>query len=942
MSKLLYRIGGWAARWRFSVLIAWILLLAAIFGGGLLLGPRFDSSFSIPGTPAQVALDMLEQRFPPAASNASIKVIYIAPDGGSITTERAAIERADAKLLTVDGVDAVMSPFNPTVDQPGQAISHDGSMAYATLTMNVPQSSLTQSQYNDVQKAAIEGISGTELTLAYSGVPNEPGHGDLTEAIGLVISFVVLAITFGALLAAGMPLIMALISVLITDGLITLGSQAINLSSTTPLLAEMLGLAVGIDYALFILARHRTQVAHGMAIRESIAVATATAGTAVMFAGATVVIALLGLLVVGIPFLSAMGIGAAAGVIISMLAAITLLPALLSLGGKKLVPKPTSRAYRRETAAVPRTMGARWVKLITRRPLVTLLIAAAALIAIALPALNMRLALPDAGADPAGSVTRTGYDAIADGWGPGANGPLIAIADISHTDVTKLAGTLTDFSDTFKNVKGVASVSPAYPNPTLDAAIVSITPTTSPDSLDTEALVHELRDNAASFEKQNGYSYDITGQTALNIDISQVLSGAIGPFAIIVVGLSLVLLLIVFRSVAVPLSATFGFLLSVAAAFGVTSAIFQQGFGAELFGLAKPGPIISFMPIMVMAVLFGLAMDYQVFLVSRISEHYVATRNAKESVTHGFTASARVVVAAALIMAAVFFSFVPGGAATIQSMALALAVGVLFDALIVRMTIIPAFMWLMGDHGWWLPKALRSMPDVDIEGAVVERQREAWEWQRSLPASVTLAIDSAENNLHLRAKAGDVVEILADPHDELTPILAAISGRGTISGDVSVLGKPLPFDAAEVRRRASLVLLGTKPVAGELGRQLRSQLALNGRRPQGKQIDQVLGLAREIAEVANITPAGMDLTTDAAELTADQIWAVDLAIAVTGNEALVVCDARQLTRPGPLLSLLVRELGSDVSLVVGLQSKVAVTGRRVVASTVFAGAEVSA
>lgn len=939
MSALLYRLGGWAARRRFSVLITWVLLLLGIFGGSVVFGSRFDPSFSIPGTPAQVALDMLEERFPAAASNASIKVIFIAPQGTQITDEKAVIAQAEDNFGAVKGVDTVQSPFTSTTDQPGEAISTDGSMAYVTLTMDVPQANLTQAQYNDVQKAASEAIAGSAVTVAYSGVPDAPGHGDATEAIGLAISYVVLAITFGALLAAGMPLLMAIMSVLITDGLITLSSQFINLSSTTPILAEMLGLAVGIDYALFIIARHRTQVAHGMAIRESIAVATATAGTAVLFAGATVVIALLGLLVVGIPFLSAMGIGAAAGVIVSMLAAITLLPALLSIANTKLVPKPKSRAYRRETATVPTTMGARWIKTITRRPLVTLIIAVAALGAIALPALNMRLALPDAGADPAGSITRTGYDTIAKGWGPGANGPLVAIADISHTDVTKIADTLTNFSDAFKGVKGVASVSAAYPNPALDAAIVSIIPTTSPDSLDTEALVHELRDAAAAFEKKNGFSYEITGQTALNIDISQVLSGAILPFAVIVVGLSIVLLLIVFRSVAVPLSATIGFLLSVSAAFGVTSAIFQQGFAADIFGLAKPGPIISFMPIMVMAVLFGLAMDYQVFLVSRISEHYVETKNAHESVTHGFTASARVVVAAALIMAAVFFSFVPGGAATIQSMALALAVGVLFDALVVRMTIIPAFMWLIGDHGWWLPRSLRSMPDVDIEGAVVEKQREAWAWQRTLPETTSLAIDSAETGLQLHASSGDVVELIATVHDDLPAVLAAIAGRGTLNGNLSVLGKPLPFESSAIRRRASLVLRGIPAESGELGRFLRKQLSQDG--SHGKEND-VLSLASRIAEKAGIPFSGITLTTDMSALTADHIWAVDVAVSVSGNSELVVVDARHVHSPAKLLPVIAEQLAKEALLVIGLSEEVALSGRTVVTAHLAATEEVTA
>lgn len=916
MSSLLYLIGGWAARRRWPVLITWLLLLIVVMGGQTLLGSRFDPSFSIPGTPAQVALDTMEQRFPAAASNASLKVIFEAPDGQQISASESTIAQAVSKIAAVPGVSSVQSPFDSTVDQRGQAISLDGTMAYATVSMDTAQANVTEKQYTAIREAAEAATANSHLTIAYSGMPDPPTPGDATEAIGMLISFVVLVITFGAFVAAGMPLLTAIIGVLLTDGLITLTSQVMNLSSTTPVLAEMLGLAVGIDYALFILSRHRSQLAKGMEVRESIAVAVATAGSAVLFAGTTVIIALLGLLIVGIPFLSAMGIGAAAGVLMSMLVAITLLPAIMSIAGKRLIPKAGSRASRRELATDPHTVGARWVKIVTAKPLVTLLVSVTALVLLALPALNMRLALPDAGADPAGSITRTGYDAMAAGWGPGSNGPLIAIADISHTDVTKLEDNLNALSDSFKSVKGVASVSQAIPNEALDAALVSITPTTAPDSVDTEALVHRLRDQAAAFESANGFSYEITGQTALNIDISQVLSAAILPFATVVVGLSLVLLLIVFRSVAVPISATGGFLLSVCAAFGVTTAIFQQGFLSSVFGLAKTGPIISFMPIMVMAVLFGLAMDYQVFLVSRMSEHFRASGDAHASVRSGFTAAARVVTAAALIMMSVFFSFVPGGGATIQPMALALAIGVGFDALIVRMTIIPALMWLLGDRAWSMPRAWRKLPDVDIEGAEVEDRREAWAWQSTLDPSVALAIEQTDVNEAFEARPGDVVNLIANPDAPVQPWLAAVTGRSDAIARLSALHVPLPFERGVVRGRSALVLPGTPFTPTTVTRQIRAQLKLNRVHRSSRAAAATLDLARDLARAALVPWSQVSPLANMSTLSIEQIWIIDLAIAVQSQLPLLAVDARTVPNQQAVVDAIVEHAPTDSLLVV--------------------------
>ncbi|WP_022884674.1 MMPL family transporter [Glaciibacter superstes] len=725
MTALLYRVGGFAARRHLVVVVIWILILA---GAGTLagtLGSHLQSSFTIPGTQSQVAIDMLAQRFP-AASGASVRVIYIAETGSSVAGQTDAIGTSVAQLEQLPHVAAVSDPF---ADGNEAQIAADDSMAFATVQYDIPATDLTESDFAAVTGAGDVAASDA-LTVAFSGVADEAESAvDYTELIGLIVSLLVLIITFGSLLAAGMPLITAIIGVGISASLITIASNFFSLSSTAPLLATMLGLAVGIDYALFIVARHRSQLALGMAPRESIATAVATAGSAVVFAGLTVIIALLGLSVVGIPFLAVMGVGAALAVIVAIAVAVTLVPAVLGMFGRRLIPKTTSRTARRERGEGSRTFGSRWVQLVTARPIVTIVATVVVLLFLAVPALSLKLTLPDAGYDPPGSTTRVGYDHLAEGFGPGFNGPLLVAADISHTDVTVLEANLNALHDAFADEVGVASVSPAIPNETLDMAIVQVTPDTAPDSEATAELVKRLRDDSAEFEKTNGFGYSITGQTAMGIDISDRLEAALLPFALVVVGLCMVLLTIAFRSIAVPVTATLGFLLSVAAAFGLTTAVFEWGWLAGPLGVAKVGPVISFMPILVMAVLFGLAMDYQVFLVSRMRERFTATRDAAAAVRDGFTGGARVVTAAALIMFSVFASFVPGGAATIQPLAFALAVGVAVDAFLVRMTLIPALMAMLGDRAWALPRWLeRRLPNVDIEGEAVHERLAVLSW----------------------------------------------------------------------------------------------------------------------------------------------------------------------------------------------------------------------
>lgn len=895
----------------------WLLLAAMIIGGAGALGPKYENSFSIPGTPAQVALNFVDERFPVGTQDADIKVIFIAPEGQDITSFTDTIGSAVDSLSTLANVSKVDNPFS---DASTTDVSSTGDMAYASIHFD--SAKVSQREQANIRQTVEKAITASGLTVAYSGMENPVSAGDSTEAIGLLISFVVLVITFGSLLAAGMPLITAGLGVGISMSLLIVGSHVLSLSSTTPLLAEMLGLAVGIDYALFIVSRHRAQLAQGMDVRQSIAVATATAGSAVVFAGTTVIIALLGLGLVGIPFLWYMGVGAALAVLVALTVALILLPAVLSLCGKTLIPRPQSRAARRENAPEKRTLGARWVRLVTAKPLLTLVLAVGALVGLALPAVGMRLALPDNGNTPVGSITREGYDALAKGWGPGTNGPLIVAADLSQTDIADIEKNLDALGKAFTGVSNVASVTEAIPNEALDAAILQITPKSSPDSVETEELVRTLRQNAESFEAQNGFSYMVTGQTAIGIDMSAQLGVAIVPYAVVVVGLSLILLLIVFRSLAVPLSATGGFLLSVGAAFGVTNAVFEHGVGASLIGLAKVGPIISFMPILVMAVLFGLAMDYQVFLVSRMRERFTATGDGRASVRSGFVGSARVVTAAALIMTSVFFSFVPGGEATIQSLALALAVGVAVDAFVVRMTIIPALMYLLDSRAWALPGFLsRIIPDVDIEGEKVHGRLETLTWHQNADTRIIIAAadvsvsGTAFRPFTFTAHAGDLVVLTADAESPADVVLAALTGRTSATGMLVAGGRPLPYDGYALRRSSSLVLTGAPVMSGSLKDQLAEQLRLDRVAPNRRGFSSIRNTIQRLATASGIPFTQVDPLSEMEALTTEEVWLCDLAVAVLGDAEIVAVDARRVTEPTSLIAELCQLLPPTTTIV---------------------------
>jgi uncharacterized membrane protein YdfJ with MMPL/SSD domain len=712
MAKHLYRLGGWAFQRKKTVLALWAMVLVGVIASAMAFGGSTNDKFTVPGTESQDAQELLEQKYP-EASGTYARVVFAAPEGETLNDPeyKAAVQASMAEAKGAKDVMAVSDPYE------SKTISKDGRIAYGDVIYPVPAADIDD-EARDELAASGTAAEKAGLQVEYGGGLVADEHKSTAESLGMMVGFLVLAITLGSLLAAGLPLLTALIGVGIGVTGVTIVSGMIEVSSVAPTLATMLGLAVGIDYALFILTRHRQHLAEGMDPKESAARATATAGSAVVFAGLTVIIALVGLTVINIPFLTVMGLAAAGTVAIAVLIANTLLPAILGFMGHK-----AGRANR-ALAARPRhrkpgmpTMSMRWVRFVTRRPLVTILAAIALLGSLAIPATHMKLGLPDGGSKPTDQTERQAYDLLTEGFGPGFNGPLTVVVHapgLSESEQKQVANAAVEG---LQGMPGVAAVAPAVQNETGDLTIASVTPTTGPASDETKDLVALIRDKADEVKAETGIDAYVTGTTALNIDTADTLSKALPLYIAVVMGLALLLLTVVFRSILVPIKAAAGFLLSIAAAMGVTVWIFQDGNLADLFSVANPGPIVSFLPVLLIGILFGLAMDYEVFLVSRMREQFVKTGDARKSVLEGFAHSGRVVTAAAIIMIAVFAAFILDPDPTVKSIGLSLAVGVAVDAFVVRMTLVPAVMALLGRHAWRLPKRLgRILPDLDIEG----------------------------------------------------------------------------------------------------------------------------------------------------------------------------------------------------------------------------------
>ena len=839
MSTLLFSLGRWSYRHPWRVLVGWLLLLAIVGGSALVFMKGTDNAFSIPGTEAQEGIQLLERTFP-QASGTSAQIVIVADDGDVVTDEPYAGAIADtvAAFSDLDGVLAVTDPFDEMVSG---LVSDDEGAAIVRLQFDgqaIDVSEETTQALRDISADVRDELpAGAQVALGGDLFGTSIPTLTIIEAVGVLLALFVLIVTFRSIAVAWFPLVSALIGVGLAIALIYAATAFTLISSTAPMLAIMLGLAVGIDYALFIVARHQDQVRAGVEPEESAARATGTAGSAVVFAGMTVLIALVGLSFAGIPFLTVMGIAAAAAVAIAVAVAVTLTPALLGFAKGRVAgwPRRARRAAKSDDAdaaasaprSVRRGFAHRWVTLVTRHPVVTTIAVVVGLGVVAVPAASLTLALPNAGVQPPSSEARQAYDLTAEHFGPGTNGPLIMTGTIvTSTDPLTL---MTDIGDEVAKIPGVAEVALATPNETADTGLVQIVPETAPDDPATADLVRELRAQHDRLLDEYGVDLKVTGFTAVGIDISDRLGAALVPFGLFVVGLSLILLTIVFRSIWVPVTAAAGYLLSVAASFGVVAAVFEWGWFADLLHVARTGPVISFMPIILMGVLFGLAMDYQVFLVSRMREDYVHARRdrggradrhtAVGAVRSGFTASARVVTAAAVIMFAVFAAFVPEGDSSIKPIALGLAAGIAIDAFLVRMTLVPAVMALLGERAWRIPRWLdRRLPHFDIEGEAVERELSTAHWPERPAAvageGVTLTADGGRRgettlfrDTSFRVEDGGT--LLVDGERRAARAFALmVAGRITPDdGLLRVAGHLLPGRAAWVRAHVSVALL---------------------------------------------------------------------------------------------------------------------------------------
>lgn len=800
----------------------WLAILALVGVLALTVGGDYDDNFTIPGSNSQRALEELSVTFPEAA-DASATIVVGAPEGTRIDDEQAREAMQEYIDFLESDLDFVKGAQLPYSDYVKGLISNDGSHALVRVQVEGSQSTFTDEQRAELTEAGqkiTELLPGSSAAVGGDVFAVEMPEISVVEGLGVVVALIVLTVVLG-LVAAFMPIISALTGVGIAVCLVMVGAGIITVSSTALILVVMLCLAVGIDYSLFIISRHRDQLFHGMDTQESAARAVATSGSAVVFAGLTVIIALVGLNFAGVPFLSVMGMFTAVGVGIEVCLALTLLPALLGLLGDRL--RPSERKAKRLENRRPGRASRMWVKIVTKWPLVTVLVVVVGLGALALPARNIELALPNSGRSSAGAPDRVAFDLVSQEFGIGFNGPLVITGSIVES--TDPMGLLDDMRAEIEDIDGVEMVAAAVPNPNADTGMIQVIPTTGPDDPATADLVEALRAQHDHWLDEYGVDTSVTGLVAVQIDVSEKLGAALLPFGIFVVGLSLILLMMAFRSVLVPIKAALGYLLSVLAAFGIVTLVFNDGVGASLINLSEPGPIISFLPIILMGILFGLAMDYEVFLTSRMREEHA--RGNANWIADGFAGSSKVVIAAALIMVSVFIFFVPTGIGPIKPIALSLAVGVAIDAFLVRMTLGPALMKLGGSKVWWLPAWLdKRLPVIDVEGDALAHQTKLEAWPAPDDASAIHAEQLSAisdgtvlfRDLDVTLAPGEVLLVEGDRPARFA-LMYGLSGRVKFTaGEAKVLGHVLPEEGSLVRTRTPLLLAPTRDVAAELRR----------------------------------------------------------------------------------------------------------------------------
>ena len=713
---MLQRLARFCYRRRRYVLIGWLVALVLVGFLSKTAGGKDTTKFSLPGTESQQAIDLLKAKFP-ARSGDTADIVFAAPGPSGIDGVRARITAAVAAAARANPhISGVVGPFDP---QGGRQVSADRHIAFAEIRLDISSNDLPNGTGSAI-KSTIEAAAapGSDLQVAFGGFlfsSRTPPGG--TEAVGLLAAVIILIIAFGSLLAMAMPLFIAIFSIVIGLGLIALLANVMEIAVFTNLITAMIGIGVGIDYALFIVTRYRQGLGEGRDPQDAIATAIATSGRAVLFAGCTVVIALMGMFLMGLSFVNGLAVGAAFAVLITMAASVTLLPAMLGFAGRNIDKFHVPTLRRPASAASVRGgFWFRWSRTIQRRPWPFAVGALAVLLVVAFPVTRLKLGFPDAGNDPKGTTTRAAYDMLAKGFGRGYNGPLIVAVNLPQPSDMAVVQRL---DAALRADPGAASVSPAQPNAATNptAAIITVTPKTGPQDGATGTWVRHIRRDVI---KPTVAGTDVvaktTGNASFNIDVTHKMASRLPYFFGAVIALSFVLLMAVFRSVLVPLKAAIMNLLSIGAAFGVLVVVFEWGWGASIIGVAKQ-PIASFSPMMLFAILFGLSMDYEVFLLSRVKEEHDRTHDNGLAVADGLAATARVITAAAAIMVTVFFTFLFQTDDVAKLFGLGLGVAILIDATLVRMILVPATMELLGEANWWLPGWLqRILPRINVEG----------------------------------------------------------------------------------------------------------------------------------------------------------------------------------------------------------------------------------
>jgi RND superfamily putative drug exporter len=708
------RFSTWCCGHRRTVIVGWLVGLVAI---GMLtssVGADFSENFTLPASDSKDALDLLEDRFP-AQSGDTATIVYRADGGVRSPAVKGKMEKVFAEAEALPHVSEVASPYT---GGGAAAISEDGKVAYATVQYDVLNDELEDSDVEELISNS-QAAGGPGLQVALGGQPIEEAEeeeGDISFLIGLGAAVVVLLLTFGSVVAMGLPIVTALFALGIGLGLVTLGTHVFDTPEFATILAAMIGLGVGIDYALFILTRFRNGLDEGLEPRPAAVAAVDTAGRAVMFAGITVIISLMGMMLLGINFLYGVAVAAALAVLFTMISALTLLPALLTIVGHRVDRLRIPGLGSRTSSTAEDTRWFRWSREIQRRPVASALLSGGLLLLLCVPTLGLRLGSTDAGSDPKGNTTREAYDLLAEGFGPGFNGPFSMVAALPAKGDDD---GLVELRRALEEEPGIAAVTPIDLNAAENTGVFQAYPTTSPQSEDTTALLDHIRgDVIPPIEAKTGARLHVGGITAIFEDFGEAIAEKLPLFIGVVILLSALLLMAVFRSVLVPLKAIVMNLLSIGAAFGIIVAVFQWGWGAELIGVERTGPIISFFPIFLFAIVFGLSMDYEVFLMSRIHEEWERTGDASLSVTRGLALTGRVITAAAAIMVTVFLSFMIAPEPITKLFGLGLASAVLIDAVVIRSVLVPAVMQLFGERAWWLPGWLeRILPRLHVEPA---------------------------------------------------------------------------------------------------------------------------------------------------------------------------------------------------------------------------------